>query len=140
MEAARIAREGAGSVSPTKKGTRKGVYNHEKSGTYTGKRILKAFDAVRINVPENTAPEVAALADEAIATVLKVMRGQTGRHSLTQLTAAGVIRDEICGPIKQRLSIEGAGGPPRMSVTIDMSPQPPTIPVLPLPDDKLLKP
>jgi hypothetical protein len=50
------------------------------------------------------------LAGDALATMVRVMRGQAGPSSFSRLKAALATREEICGPITQRHELSGADG------------------------------
>jgi hypothetical protein len=70
--------------------------------------VVKAIKAMRHRVPEGTRPEVAELADEALATVVDVMRGKVKRFARERLAAASVLREEVCGKASQKLEHQGS--------------------------------
>lgn len=72
---------------------------------------VAAIRALRHRVPEGTPEPLAELADEALATVAEVMRGQV-RRGTERLNAARVVREEICGPVPKQLRVGGEGGGP----------------------------
>lgn len=67
-----------------------------------------ALRALRFRVPKDIAPELADAAGEALETVVKVMRGKVKRGAIASLTAARVLREEICGPIPKQVQVAGS--------------------------------
>lgn len=67
----------------------------------------RAVKALRLRVPEATPEPVAAVADEAFETVVRMMRGEEFDASMAavKLRAAAMVREEICGPVKQRVEV-----------------------------------
>lgn len=85
---------------------------------------VKALKAVRLRVPDNTSPEAAAIADEALERVLDVMRGKVyWQDAGSVLKAATHVRLEVCGNPTQKLEHSGPGGEP-ISITINRGPKP----------------
>lgn len=58
---------------------------------------------MRLRVPEGVAKPLADLADEAFERMVTVMRGINHRYQGIQLNAATRIREEICGPLTQKV-------------------------------------
>ena len=74
---------------------------------------VQAVKAAGLRVPEAATPEQRELADEALGTVVEVMRGQVHyMDAPARLKAATVIRQEICGPVPTKLEHTGADGEP----------------------------
>lgn len=79
---------------------------------------VAAVKALRLRVPKDAPEEHAALADEALGTVVDVMRGRGGRGALFRLMAAKEVRLEICGPMPKQIQVGGLGGGP-VTVRVD---------------------
>lgn len=74
---------------------------------------VKAVKAARLRVPEGTPEEHAQLAEEAKDQIVAVMRGEVGFKSAPHvLKAATTLRQEICGPVPQKLEHTGENGGP----------------------------
>lgn len=72
---------------------------------------VRAIKALRLRVPESTPEPLASVADEAFDVVVRTMRGEQFDPGMAQvqLRAAAMVREEVCGPVKQRVehSFEG---------------------------------
>lgn len=60
-----------------------------------------------MRVPEATPPELATVADEAFGRMVSIFRGSRHRYQGVQLAAARAVREEICGPLTQKLAVSG---------------------------------
>lgn len=69
---------------------------------------VAALRALKHRVPEGTPEELADLAGEALETVADVMRGRFRRGGTERLNAARAVREEVCGPVKQKLEHTGS--------------------------------
>jgi hypothetical protein len=71
-----------------------------------------ALKALRHRVPDGAPAPLADLAGEALEVVASVLRGEVydAQAAQVRLKAAAMAREEVCGPIKQRVehSFEGA--------------------------------
>jgi hypothetical protein len=65
-----------------------------------------AIKALRHRIPVGTPEDLAEVADEAFSTVVDVMRGKVGHEVTARLNASRYVREEICGPIAQRVELE----------------------------------
>ncbi len=66
-----------------------------------------------LRVPEDASPAARAIADEAFEVLVKVMRGQVSFvEAPIRRAAAKDVREEICGPVAQRVNLGGADGGP----------------------------
>lgn len=74
------------------------------------KLSLDSIRAMRLRLPPNATPEQATLAGDALATMVRVMRGQAGKDAFSRLKAALATREEICGPVTQRHEVGGIEG------------------------------
>lgn len=83
------ARSGAGRKPGTKNALPKGA--------------VKAIKAAGLRVPYGASAAQRDLADRAQQRIIDVMEGKVGRHSQPVLNAARVLREEICGPVKQKI-------------------------------------
>lgn len=84
---------------------------------------VQALKTLRHRVPEGTDPKVAHVADQAFGQIVAVMRGEVSSfmgHAAAVLKASSMIREEVCGPLAQKLSVGGPNGEP-MSISIDIS-------------------
>lgn len=81
---------------------------------------VSALKSLRHRVPEGIAPELADIAGEAFQRMVAVMRGEvSGSDAFPVLTAAKAIREDVCGPIKQKLEVGGPdGGALQVSINI----------------------
>jgi hypothetical protein len=83
-----------------------------------------AVKACRLRVPAGATPEAAELADLALQRIVDVMLGQNVVPFVQLgdvLKAASIVRNEVCGPIAQKLEHSGAdGGPLQVSVEINL--------------------
>ena len=70
------------------------------------KGAVGAIRTLHWRVPLDAPPEVAKVADEAFDVVVDVMRGTAGRFGVSdRLSAARVVRDEVCGPIARTINV-----------------------------------
>lgn len=80
---------------------------------------VAAIKAAGLRVPEAAPVDHRELADEALSTVVDVMRGRVHwQEAGPRLKAATLIRQEICGPVPTKLEHSGADGAP-LSITIN---------------------
>jgi hypothetical protein len=73
---------------------------------------VAAIKAMRHRVPEAISPQLGELADEAFNTVVNVMRradSESSRGDTVKLSAARIVRDEICGPMPKTVEHEVNG-------------------------------
>lgn len=87
-------------------GRPKGVKNALPQGA------VSAIRALRHRIPEGTPAELADAAGEALETVAEVMRGTVKKGARDRLTAAAMLREEICGPVPKKHELTGKGGAP----------------------------
>lgn len=74
---------------------------------------IPALKSLRHRVPEGTPEELASIADRAFQQVVAVMEGvHLDAESATVLKAAATLREEICGPVAQKVQHQGANGEP----------------------------
>lgn len=72
------------------------------------KGAVSAIKGLRYRVPKDTPEILGDLADEAFDSVVSVMRDKGNpMTSFSRLNAARLVREEICGPIKQVVQHEG---------------------------------
>lgn len=65
---------------------------------------VKAIKAAGLRVPESATQDERELADESLDAMTKVMRGEVYfKDAPHRLKAAAQLREEICGPVKQRI-------------------------------------
>lgn len=84
-------------------GARKGAGRKKGTSDTLPRGMVKAISALRHRVPEDASPEAKAVADEAMATVVNVMRGKGGaRFVRERLTAAAMVREEVCGTVPKK--------------------------------------
>lgn len=71
---------------------------------------VSAIKSLRLRVPDDAHPEAAKVADEAFETVVSIMRGKEKNvgQALARLSAARVVRDEVCGPIAKKVDVSGS--------------------------------
>jgi len=76
-----------------------------------------AIRALKHRVPAGASPEAAELAGEALETVVEVMRGNVRKLTRERLTAAAMLREEMCGPVPKKHEHTGPdGGPVSISI------------------------
>jgi len=64
-----------------------------------------ALKALRHRVPEGIPEPLAEIADEAFDVVVSCMRGDVSSELTGRLSASKYVREEICGPIAQKLEV-----------------------------------
>lgn len=106
------AREGAGRPVGT------GHPNPLEYGEVAALKSLKREPA-----PE-ASEGVKRLADEALCTIIEVMRGEAGFSSQDRLRAATLVRHETCGPLVQRMEQSGPDGGPLVVVLDEVKDEP----------------
>lgn len=80
---------------------------------------VNAIQTFRHRVPESASREAAAVADEAMGAIIQVMRGEVMFGATDRLRAATMVRQEVCGPIAQKVEHGGPdGGPLQVSIEI----------------------
>lgn len=82
---------------------------------------VKAVKAAGLRIPEGTPQEAREVADESLGVIIEAMRGQLGYlDGPFRLKAAAMLREEICGPVKQRFEHTGPNdGPLQVSIEIN---------------------
>lgn len=92
-------------------GARPGAGRPQGSTNALGLGEARAVKALRLRVPESTPAPLADVADEAFGAIVGVMRAEYFDAGMAQarLRAAAMVREEVCGPVKQRVehSFEG---------------------------------
>lgn len=74
---------------------------------------VEAIRSLRLRVPKDAHPDAINLAGEALEAIAKVMRGVVPASAAgNTLKAAALIRNEVCGPVTQKLEHTGAEGGP----------------------------
>lgn len=86
-------------------GAREGAGRKEGSRNALALGEVRALKSLRVRVPENAPPELADVADEAFSAIVGVMRAEVFDPGMAQarLRAAAMVREEVCGPIKQKV-------------------------------------
>lgn len=65
---------------------------------------VQAVASLRHRVPEEVSPALKAIADRALSRVVDVLEERVGyREMAGVLKAATILREEVCGPLKQRV-------------------------------------
>lgn len=102
-------------------GAREGSGRPEGSKNTLAYGEVKAIKAAGLRVPATATPEAKELADEALGIVADIMRGGVSYLTAShQLKAATRIREEVCGPLAQKLEHSGPdGGPLQVSIQIN---------------------
>ena len=68
-----------------------------------------AIEALKHRIPEGTPPELEKMANTALRRIWDVMEQLVPyQHAPSVLKAAGMTREEICGPVTQRLDLSGS--------------------------------
>lgn len=82
---------------------------------------VKAIKAAGLRVPEAASPGAREVADEALATLIDGMRGELSYlEGPMQVKCAVRLREEICGPLAQKLEHSGPdGGALQVSIQIN---------------------
>lgn len=81
---------------------------------------VAAIKAARLRVPADATPEAAQLAGRALERIIDVMEDRCGMGSFAVLGAARALREEVCGPLKQKVEHTGAeGGPLVVKVVVE---------------------
>ena len=94
-------------------GFREGAGRPVGSKDTVPKGFKKASKIARFRAPEGTPEDVANIADKAFRRILRIMNGKIDYQSAgPQLKAACVVREEICGSIKQTIEHQGKNGGP----------------------------
>lgn len=102
-------------------GRREGAGRPSGTTNALGMGEVRAVKACRLRVPETATPEQAELADRALQRVIDVMEEQVPYQRATSvLGAAARIREEVCGPVKQKHEVSGPGGAP-INFAVDLS-------------------
>ena len=84
---------------------------------------VSAIRALNLRVPDNAKPEAADLANEALETVVAVMRGEERSPGLAfaRLASARAVREEVCGKVADKSEITGKDGGALEVVIRDLS-------------------
>ncbi len=100
-------------------GKRPGAGRPEGSANTLGYGEVRAVKACRLRVPADATPEQAELADRALQRLVDVMEEKVFYQVAgTVLGAATRVREETCGPLKQKHELTGADGEP-LSISIN---------------------
>ena len=91
-------------------GKRPGAGRPPGSTNVLGLGEVAAVKALGLRVPESARPEHRAIADEAFETIVSVMRGEIYDPQVAAIrrNAAKDVREEICGPVKQKVELSGS--------------------------------
>lgn len=74
---------------------------------------MKAIKAAGLRVPEDASPEARRLADRALERIVEVMDEQVSPFMANPvLTAARLVREEVCGAVPKKLEATGKDGGP----------------------------
>ena len=92
-------------------GKREGSGRPKGSKNVLAQGETAAVKALGLRVPEGARPEHRAIADEAFETIVSVMRGEVYDPQVAAIrrNAAKDLREEICGPIKQKIELSEDG-------------------------------
>lgn len=72
---------------------------------------VAAIRALNLRVPPGADPVAAAVANEAFGTLVDIMRGLVrGPDAALRRSSAKDIREEICGPVAQKVNLADANG------------------------------
>ena len=83
---------------------------------------VMAIKALRHRVPDDLPEDVLAAADDSLGVVVAVMRGEIVDGARDRLTAAAMVREEICGPVPKKHELTGKdGGPVVIDFGVDLS-------------------
>jgi len=66
---------------------------------------VAAIKSLRHRVPKDLPAEVIEVADRALGTVIAVMDGSVVHDTMSRLSAARYVREEICGAIPQKTEL-----------------------------------
>ena len=101
-----------GGRTPKKRGgARPGAGRPKGSKNVLPLGAVAAIKSTRLRVPDGTMPEHAALADRALQRIVDVMEERVfDRQSAAVLSAARVIREEVCGGIPKPVAVSGPAG------------------------------
>lgn len=97
---------------PRHGGKRQGAGRKEGSKNALPAGTVKAIKAARLRVPDDASPEAGELAGRALERIIDVMEDRVGFGGFAVLSAARAIREEVCGPVKQKVEHTGADGGP----------------------------
>lgn len=102
-------------------GARSGAGRTEGSTNALGLGEVRAVKAAGLRVPDGAPKEQRELANEALGTIIDVMRGSIGFvEAPMRLKASAHIREEICGPVAKQVNLAGNdGGPLQVSININ---------------------
>jgi hypothetical protein len=96
------------SLKGTPKGGGPGGPTGPRSKDCITREEKQAIRAMKWRVPAEAPEQAVELANEALGTIVKVMRqGVMFKHARTTLAAAAAVRDEVCGPIKRQVEVSG---------------------------------
>ena len=85
---------------------------------------MLALKAAGLRVPDGAPESHKALADHALGRICEVMNEQVSPFaSHAVLTAARAVREEVCGPLKQKFEHSGPDGKP-LQIVINKLPMP----------------
>lgn len=89
---------------------------------------VSAIRALRHRVPADAPKELADVAGEAFDAVVEVMRGEFRDSTVasTRLRAAAMVREEVCGPMAQKLEHTGKDGGPLVVEVVEYLDEPAT--------------
>lgn len=69
--------------------------------------VKAAIRSLRHRVPADASEEAKAMADEALATFVEIMRDGAQPGSRERLSAAKALRDEVCGAVPTKVDVAG---------------------------------
>lgn len=84
-------------------GSRPGAGRKPGSNDVLPRGAVEAVKAVRLRIPDGTPQEAEDIANRALQRVVDVMDGKVHYGARDVLTAAAMVRNEVCGPIEQRV-------------------------------------
>jgi hypothetical protein len=103
-------------------GQREGAGRKPGSNNALPSGSVQAIKGLKWRVPDGAPPEAAGLADEAFAKIVAVMREEVDTsfgHAAAVLKASAIVREEVCGPIAQKVNHADANGDPlQVSIAI----------------------
>jgi hypothetical protein len=94
-------------------GARKGAGRPDGSTNALALGEVRALKSLRHRVPDGAAPELADVAGEAFEAIVQVMRGEISPmngQAAAILKASSMVREEVCGPVAQKLHVGGPNG------------------------------
>ena len=90
-------------------GKRRGGGKRPRAASKRPTSAAAASRAIGWRVPREAPDDIRAVADEALQTITSVMRGGDAGERGARLRAAVRVREEVCGPIVQRIDVAVGG-------------------------------